>query len=99
MQDNYDQDDEVVTSAVNTFSLPPSTQIELSCLMKLLTSLKILALKRPPLSPIYTKVVSSEVEVVASRGLSSLAQKPPMKTFHARYLLLCDENEPLKKMR
>ncbi|GFU30232.1 RNA-directed DNA polymerase from mobile element jockey-like Protein [Trichonephila clavipes] len=29
MQDNYDQDDEVVTSAVNTFfSLPPSTQIE-----------------------------------------------------------------------
>ncbi|GFT93819.1 RNA-directed DNA polymerase from mobile element jockey [Trichonephila clavipes] len=29
MQDNYDQDDEVVTSAVNTFlSSPPSTQIE-----------------------------------------------------------------------
>ncbi|GFU45051.1 probable RNA-directed DNA polymerase from transposon X-element [Trichonephila clavipes] len=28
MQDNYDQDDEVVTSAVNTFLSSPSTQIE-----------------------------------------------------------------------
>ncbi|GFX13652.1 uncharacterized protein TNCV_1921651 [Trichonephila clavipes] len=28
MQDNYDQDDEFVTSAVNTFLFPPSTQIE-----------------------------------------------------------------------
>ncbi|GFV66591.1 nucleic-acid-binding protein from transposon X-element [Trichonephila clavipes] len=49
MQDNYDQDDEVVTSAVNTFSLfPLLLKLNLSCLMKLLTSLKILALKRPP---------------------------------------------------
>ncbi|GFX96231.1 putative RNA-directed DNA polymerase from transposon X-element [Trichonephila clavipes] len=48
MQDNYDQDDEVVTSAVNTFlSSPLLLKLNLSCLMKLLTSLKILALKRP----------------------------------------------------
>ncbi|GFT18573.1 putative RNA-directed DNA polymerase from transposon X-element [Trichonephila clavipes] len=51
MQDNYDQDDEVVTSAVNTFlSSPLLLKLNLSCLMKLLTSLKILALKRPRLT-------------------------------------------------
>ncbi|GFY24517.1 hypothetical protein TNCV_1015631 [Trichonephila clavipes] len=49
MQDNYDQDDEVVTSTVNTFlSSPLLLKLNLPCLMKLLTSLKILALKRPP---------------------------------------------------
>ncbi|GFW74654.1 probable RNA-directed DNA polymerase from transposon X-element [Trichonephila clavipes] len=49
MQDNYDQDDEVVTSAVNTFlSSPLLLKLNLSCLMKLLTSLKILALKKAP---------------------------------------------------
>ncbi|GFX12419.1 nucleic-acid-binding protein from transposon X-element [Trichonephila clavipes] len=50
MQDNYDQDDEVVTSTVNTFlSSPLLLKLNLPCLMKLLTSLKILALKRPRL--------------------------------------------------
>ncbi|GFS91162.1 putative RNA-directed DNA polymerase from transposon X-element [Trichonephila clavipes] len=51
MQDNYDQDDEVVTSTVNTFlSSPLLLKLNLPCLMKLLTSLKILALKRPRLT-------------------------------------------------
>ncbi|GFS74737.1 hypothetical protein TNCV_1493381 [Trichonephila clavipes] len=49
MQDNYDQDDEVVTSTVNTFlSSPLLLKLNLPCLMKLLTSLKILALKKAP---------------------------------------------------
>ncbi|GFX10480.1 hypothetical protein TNCV_2583031 [Trichonephila clavipes] len=53
MQDNYDQDDEVVTSAVNTFLSSLLLKLNLSCLMKLLTSLKILALKRPPVCELH----------------------------------------------
>ncbi|GFX26710.1 probable RNA-directed DNA polymerase from transposon X-element [Trichonephila clavipes] len=49
MQDNYDQDDEVVTSAVNTFlSSPPSTQIESVMLDEIINFIKNTSPKKAP---------------------------------------------------
>ncbi|GFV48054.1 hypothetical protein TNCV_3999681 [Trichonephila clavipes] len=50
MQDNYDQDDEVVTSAVNTFLFPPSTQIEPVMPDEIINFIKNTSSKRPRLT-------------------------------------------------
>ncbi|GFX50279.1 hypothetical protein TNCV_2891961 [Trichonephila clavipes] len=49
MQDNYDQDDEVVTSTVNTFlSSPPSTQIEPAMPDEIINFIKNTSSKKAP---------------------------------------------------
>ncbi|GFW62892.1 probable RNA-directed DNA polymerase from transposon BS [Trichonephila clavipes] len=48
MQDNYDQDDEVVTSTVNTFLSPPSTQIEPAMPDEIINFIKNTSSKKAP---------------------------------------------------
>ncbi|GFS81588.1 hypothetical protein TNCV_2440221 [Trichonephila clavipes] len=48
MQDNYDQDDEVVTSTVNTFLSSPSTQIEPAMPDEIINFIKNTSSKKAP---------------------------------------------------
>ncbi|GFU50468.1 hypothetical protein TNCV_4456031, partial [Trichonephila clavipes] len=48
MQDNYDQDDEVVTSTVNTFLSFPSTQIEPAMPDEIINFIKNTSSKKAP---------------------------------------------------
>ncbi|GFW65535.1 hypothetical protein TNCV_1776791 [Trichonephila clavipes] len=79
MQDNYDQDDEVVTSAVNTFlSSPPSTQIEPVMPDEIINFIKNTSSKKAPVA-----------QKIDCHPLSSILSLPLLcKTIEATIVIL-----------